>query len=87
MGRQPDRIDAQRHDMVEPRLDPRQIADPVAVAILERARIDLVDDPAFPPGARVGFMLHRASLSAAGHGREAGSTKGIGVSSRQPAGR
>ena len=38
--------------MVEPPPDALEIADPVAVAVLERARIDLVDDGALPPMAR-----------------------------------
>ena len=41
--------------MVEPVRDPGQVADAVAVAVLERARVDLVDDAVLPPGrGRVG---------------------------------
>ena len=29
--------------------DPREVTDPVAVGVLEGARVDLVDDPALPP--------------------------------------
>ena len=36
--------------MVEARGDPGEIADPVAVGVLERARIDLVDDAVAPVG-------------------------------------
>jgi hypothetical protein len=36
--------------MVQPALDAGEIADAVAVRILERTRVDLVDDAAFPPG-------------------------------------
>ena len=35
--------------VVEPRHDPGQVADAVAVRIGEAARVDLVDDGAFPP--------------------------------------
>ena len=48
-GRHPDRIDAERGDVVEPRGYALEIADPVSVAILERARVNLVDDRAAPP--------------------------------------
>ena len=48
--RQPDGVDAERGEIVEPPLDTREVADAVAVAVLERARIDLIDDTALPPG-------------------------------------
>jgi len=35
--------------VVEARRDPGQIADAVAVGVLERARVDLVDDGVLPP--------------------------------------
>ena len=47
--RDPDRIDAERGDMVEPPGDTRKVADPVAIRIHEAARIDLVDRRAAPP--------------------------------------
>ena len=53
-GRQPDRIDAERLQVVEARCDAVEIADSVAVGILETARIDLVDDRVLPP---VGIRL------------------------------
>jgi hypothetical protein len=43
--RQPQRVDSEPRQMVEPRADAREVADPVAVRVLEGARVDLVDDP------------------------------------------
>ena len=53
-GRQPDRVHAERAlaavvQVVEAGDDPRQVADAVAVGVLEAARVDLVDDGAPPP--------------------------------------
>ena len=48
---QPDRVDPEPLQVVEAARDPRQIADPVAVGVLEGARVDLVDHGLFPPGA------------------------------------
>src|SRR5438105_8393703 len=39
--------------MIEPRLNAFQIADAIVVRILERARIDLIDDSPLPPAMRV----------------------------------
>src|SRR5439155_177379 len=39
-------------EVVESLRDPPQVADPVAVRILERARVDLVDDGVPPPHGR-----------------------------------
>ena len=50
--RQPDRVDAQLLEVVQPRDDAREVAEAVAVRVLERTRIDLVDGCAVPPGAR-----------------------------------
>jgi hypothetical protein len=36
--------------MVQPLQDPAEVADAVAVGVLERTRIDLVDDGSRPPG-------------------------------------
>ena len=47
--RQPDRIDAQIGDIRQTAEDPRQIADAVTIAVLKRARIDLIGDTAAPP--------------------------------------
>ncbi len=48
-GRDPDRVDPERGDVGQALDDPGEIADPVAVRILEAAGIDLVDHPAAPP--------------------------------------
>ena len=53
-GRKPDGVDAQRRgcsvvEVVEPARDAGEVADPVAVRVLEASRIDLVDHPALPP--------------------------------------
>ena len=50
---QPDRVDADRLEIVEMRGDAVEVADAVAVRIGERARIDLVEDGASPPIYRV----------------------------------
>ena len=47
--RQPDHVDAQLLQIVQARRDALQVADPIAVRVLKRARIDLVDDRFFPP--------------------------------------
>ncbi len=47
--RQPDRVDAEALEVVEVGDDPRQVADPVAVAVGEAARVDLVHHAAPPP--------------------------------------
>jgi len=47
--REPERVDAQPAQVIQARENPRQIADAVAVAVHERARIDLVHDAALPP--------------------------------------
>jgi hypothetical protein len=49
-GREPRRVGAELDEMVEARLDAREVPDPVAVGVLEGARIDLVDDRVAPPG-------------------------------------
>jgi hypothetical protein len=56
--REPDRVDAEGGDVVEPCLDTREIADAVAVRILERSRIDLIDDAALPPGRSRAVSAH-----------------------------
>jgi hypothetical protein len=53
--RQPDRRDAERGDVLEPRRDAGQIADAVVVGIREAVRIDLVDRRAEPPRAAGGW--------------------------------
>jgi hypothetical protein len=48
-GRDPDRVDPERRDIGQALDDAGEVADAVAVRILEAARIDLVDHPAAPP--------------------------------------
>ena len=47
--REPERVHAEIDEVVETLRDPAQVADPVAVRVLERARVDLVDDRVLPP--------------------------------------
>ena len=51
---QPDAVDAEPLQVVEPLDDPPQVADAVAVGVAERARIDLVERAFAPP--RVGVV-------------------------------
>src|SRR5205823_3379568 len=46
---QPDGIDAQPLEVIEPPDDTRQIADAITVRVLERTQVDLVDDAIAPP--------------------------------------
>src|SRR5437870_4176479 len=46
---QPDGIDAKPLEIIEPADDTREVADAIAVRVLERTRIDLVDDAVAPP--------------------------------------
>ena len=55
--RDPDRIDAEPDEIIEPRQDAGQIADAVAVRVLKGARIDLIDDAALPPDRRAHGVL------------------------------
>ena len=48
-GRDPDRVDAEARQIVEPPLDPLEVADAVAVRVLKGARVDLVDHARLPP--------------------------------------
>src|SRR3954451_1973064 len=47
--RQPDRVDAEPIEIIEPRDNPAQIANAVPAGVLKRTRVDLVDDPPLPP--------------------------------------
>ena len=62
--RQPDRLDRERLEVVELRGDPREVPHPVAVRVRERARIDLVDGAALPPGR----LRHRREYRGRGEG-------------------
>ncbi len=65
--RDPDRIHAQRGNVVQALDDARQVAHPIAVGIEETARVDLVDDGSAPPW----IVRHRQPPS--GHAGPAGS--------------
>ena len=60
--RQPDGVDAERHEMVEPRDDAVQVADAVAVGVLKGARIDLVDDAGLPPWVTLVRLVHKRTV-------------------------
>jgi hypothetical protein len=57
--RQPERLDAEVAQVVEPVDHPGEVPDAVAGEVIEGARVDLVDDGALPP-RRVGTLLHAA---------------------------
>src|SRR3546814_5984225 len=58
-GRKPDRIHAEIDQMIEPPRDAAQIADAVAIGILKRPGIYLVDATAFPPTLRQASLQSR----------------------------
>ena len=60
-GRQPDGIYAQRLYMIEMAADAFQIAQTIAIAVGERARINLVDAGTLPPGRYNGRLAHDRS--------------------------
>jgi len=49
----PNHVDAEILEVIEPAGDAVQVTDAVAVRVLERARVNLVDDCFFPPVLRV----------------------------------
>ncbi len=55
--RQPDHVDAQLFEVIQFVDDAAQVADAVAVAVEEAARVDLVNDAFFPP-----LLLHVCSI-------------------------
>ncbi|KKQ36716.1 MAG: hypothetical protein US53_C0041G0003, partial [Candidatus Woesebacteria bacterium GW2011_GWA1_37_7] len=55
----PDRVDAQVRQVGDAPDDAPQVANSIAVAVLETARVDLVDHASFPPGR---VHIHAASL-------------------------
>src|SRR5205823_7525467 len=72
-GWEPDRVDAERPrgpvvQMVESRDGPLEVADPVAIRVLERPGIDLIEDAFLPP-----HRAHRldSALLASRHERAA----------------
>src|SRR3546814_8537345 len=61
-GRKPDRIHAEIDQMIKPPRDAAQITDTVAIGILTRPGIYLVDATAFPPTLRhASLQIGRAS--------------------------
>src|SRR5690606_15517368 len=57
--RQPNRVDAERSDVIQPLDYAGQVSDAVAVAVLKRARVDLIYGSALPPpGLPVGCSAH-----------------------------
>jgi hypothetical protein len=64
-GRDPHRVDAEPGQVVQPLQNAREIADPVAVRVHERARVDLVDDPLLPPAMVVHPNLQTGRRSSA----------------------
>src|SRR3990167_8843646 len=57
-GREPDGVGTECRDVVEALRDARQVADAVAVAVLEGAWVDLVDHAAAPPAVVGCFLCH-----------------------------
>jgi hypothetical protein len=51
---EPQDVDAEVGQVIQSLQDPPEVADAVAVGVLERARIDLIDDGSRPPGRVVG---------------------------------
>src|SRR5450631_1078436 len=47
--REPDRTNAKLSEIGKPTDDTRQVADAIAIAVLKRARVDLINDSGFPP--------------------------------------
>ena len=75
--REPDRVDADGlAEVVETVDDARQVAHPVAVAVLEAARVDLVDDRVEPPV--VGALVGRVVVLIAGLGHAWWAPSGYG---------
>ena len=56
-GRDPDRVDAEPGEVVEPAGDAGEVAGAVAGRIGEAARVDLVDDAGLPPAIGGGCIL------------------------------
>src|ERR1035441_2520510 len=52
--RDPDGVNPKPHKVIKPLKNPFQIANPIAVAVLKRARINLIDNAVLPPGG----LLH-----------------------------
>src|SRR5450631_437804 len=62
--REPDRINAKLSEIGKPTDDARQIADAIAIAVLKRARVDLINDSGFPPSVgHDDFKIPQLSLN------------------------
>ena len=59
--REPDGVDTQPCDVREPREDPAEVADAVAVGVEERPRVDLVDHGRAPPAGAVPHVVRHAA--------------------------
>ncbi len=60
---QPDGVDSERDEMLDPRGDAVQVAEPVPVRVGEGLHVDLVDDGLAPPGVRPARGAHRDTLT------------------------
>ena len=66
-GRQPDGVDAERGDVIEPRGYTGEITNPIAARVQKTARIDLVNHRTLPPGwCRLGDRLRHRMLLISG---------------------
>ena len=61
-GRDPECVNSKLHQVIQAAQDAPQIADAVAIAVLKRPWIDLVDDRVFPPRAVVLLRGGRGGL-------------------------
>ena len=68
---QPDGIHPELFQVIELANDPRDIAETIAVRVVERGRVDLVDESFLPPGA---FVLVRVAV----HGKSGILALGVG---------
>src|SRR5215472_18356564 len=83
-GRQPDGVDAERGEVVQPRQDPAQVPEAVAVGVGEGGRVDLVDDGTAPPWPA---FPHRHLRYSAGSRYSARSTEAGELRAARAAGR
>ena len=56
-GRDPQSVDAKPHEIVQAFQDAAEIPDAIAIPVLERPRIDLIDDSLLPPNC----LRHQAT--------------------------
>ncbi len=67
--RYPNGVDSELDEMIEPSLDTAKVADAIAVRVLKRAGIDLVDDALLPP--RSGHAKRALAMWVIRHARSA----------------